>query len=268
MLAYSAAKASCETAKSTQNALYASQKATCETGKASQNAIYASQKASCEAAKTAKKYACEAQKAADQILCFTTNVYSGDILGPAGVNLFRRALGENPLSIDTGLVLPAVNIGTGQLGEAELSINAGIRVDASTHDMDDVGNDLNLMVMMIMAKLHYPSPTSLAATAFYAGSRQLSYGSYFVQYYRLYGSDPTDTKTRMVDGVANHWERDASGPFGAVRWYHRAETGANPQLAELYASIISTLHQMRFCDEWSTSLFRSLHGQCHQKVDD
>jgi hypothetical protein len=70
-------------------------------------------------------------------------------------------------------------------------------------------------------------------------SRQLSYGSYFVRYFQLHGGDPTDTKSRVINGVANHWERDVSGPVDAVRWYHRAETGANPQLAELYFAIIN-----------------------------
>jgi hypothetical protein len=238
-VAYSTSKAACETAKSTQNALYASQKATCEAGKASQNAIYSAQKASCETAKTGKKYACEGQKAADQVLCLTTNVHSGDILGPAGVNLFRRALGENPLNLITGLIVPPVSIGTGQLGEAELAINAGIRV-AKSRDMDDVGDDLNLLVMMLMAKLHFPSPTSEAATSYYATSRGVSYGSYMVRYYQIYGGDPNAMKTRVAEGLANHWNSDVSGPFGAVRWYHRAETGANPQLAELYAAIINT----------------------------
>ena len=70
-------------------------------------------------------------------------------------------------------------------------------------------------------------------------SRGKSYGSYIVRYYQLYGSDPKAMKAKVADGVANHWPSDVSGPFGAVRWYHRAETGANPQLAELYAAIIN-----------------------------
>jgi hypothetical protein len=236
--AYAAAKSACEGAKASQNLLYASQKASCEAGKTSQNALYANQKAACEAAKTGKKFACEGQKAVDQVACMASNVHSGDLIGPAAVNLFRRAMNENPLIPVSALTLPPVSIGSGQLGESELAINAGIRIAASARDMDDTGDDLNLIVMMLMAKLRFPSPISAAATSAYAHQRALSYGSYLGAYYQHYGDDTADMTSRIKAGIANGWTPDASGPFGAVRWYHRAATGANPQLAELYGVIV------------------------------
>ena len=42
----------------------------------------------------------------------------------------------------------------------------------------------------------------------------------------------------MNQGIQDGWKPDASGVYGAVRWYHREESGANPLLAELYAPII------------------------------
>jgi hypothetical protein len=91
---------------------------------------------------------------------------------------------------------------------------------------------------MLMSRLRFPTPTSTAAITVYAQNRPPSYGSYFVEYYRHYGDDGTDIKNRMDAGIAGGWGRDVSGPFGAVRWYHRAATGANPALAELYGPII------------------------------
>ncbi|HEY1936563.1 MAG TPA: hypothetical protein VGJ33_01355 [Candidatus Angelobacter sp.] len=241
--AYIAAKNACEGAKGTQNALYASQKATCETGKTTQNALYASQKAACEAGKTGGKYACEAQKAADQVVCMVSNVHSGDLIGPSAVNLFRRAMNENPLEpISKALGLPPVNIGTGILGESELAINAGVRIAAAARDKDDTGDDLNLIVLMLMSKLRFPTPITDAAVSAYAHNRALSYGSYLGVYAQYYGNDGTDMRSRMDAGISGGWAPDpgVSGPFGAVRWYHRAAVGANPQLAEIYGVIIDT----------------------------
>lgn len=235
---YASQKAACETAKASQNRVYEGQKAACESAKASQNAIYASQKAACEAAKSGKKMLCEADKAAAQAACLVSNVHSGDIIGPSAVNLFRRAVNENPLvPISTSLALPPVDVGIGQFGESELAFNAGLRVGA-LRDKDDTGDDLNLIVLMLMSRLRFPTSISAAATTAYAQNRPPSYGSYLVEYYRHYGDDATDMQDRVAAGIAGGWGRDVSGPFGAVRWYHRAATGANPALAELYGPII------------------------------
>ncbi len=59
-------------------------------------------------------------------------------------NLFARARNE---SLSTGT------------GEVELLANAWLRV-RDGRDRDNVGDDLNLLVMMLMAKLRNPSPPS------------------------------------------------------------------------------------------------------------
>jgi hypothetical protein len=239
-LAYKAEHDSCEAGKASQNFAYKTEHDACEAGKAGQNISYKIEHDLCEIAKSGGKAACEVQKAVDQALCEMTNVHSGDLIGPATVNLFRRALDENPiLPVSGELRLPPVNIGSGPLGEAELAVNAGLRIAAGQKSRDDTGDDLNLIVQMLMAKLRFPTAVSNAATSFYAANRPLSYGSYLGAYYAHYGEDATEMASRMEAGIAAGWAPDATGPFGAVRWYHRPATGANPQLAELYDPIIA-----------------------------
>jgi hypothetical protein len=235
--AYATAKGACEASKTSQNAIYAGAKASCEAGKAAQNALYAGNKAACETAKTSGKYACEVQKQADYQLCRTTNVHSGDLIGPMTVNLFSRALGLNPVLPSSRELGSATIVGGGISGEAQLLLAAHVRV-AQAQDKNDVGDDLNLIVDLLMARLRYPSPLSIEASRVYATQRPPSYGSYLRAYYSRWGDDMTDWQNRMNAGIAGGWQPDVSAPYGAVRWYHRPDTGANPQLAELYSVII------------------------------
>ena len=235
---YKAAKDKCEVEKAAQNVFYAGEKAACEAAKATQNAIYKAEKDACEVANAVEKGACEVQKAADLSLCMLTNVHSGDFIGPATVNLFRRAMGEDPMvGFSTALQLPPVNHGTGALGEAELFANALLRIQQGTL-RDNTGDDLNLIVMMLMSKLRFPSVESEASMALYAGFRPFSYGRDLETYYSVYGADGTDMDVRIANGIRSGWRADTPPANGAVRWYHRAETGGNPQLAELYDPII------------------------------
>jgi len=154
-------------------------------------------------------------------------VYTGDIVGPATVNLFRRAWSEDP-SNDLS-------------GERELRVNVDLRVKAAK-DPDNTGDDLNLIVMLLTSILRFKSGISTDGVNIYRTSRPDSYGSYLGEYRKRYGVDlgatPQEVKRRLDEGIAAHWTKDASSVFGAIRWYHRAEVGANPALAELYAPII------------------------------
>lgn len=235
---YAAAKASCETAKATQNAAYASVKASCETQKVTQNGIYAADKASCEAAKTAKKFACEADKAAANQLCRFTNVYSGDIIGPSTVNLFLRALNKDPLIPDWSTFLPTKILNGGLAGEGELYAEQHIIVGKTWDNKDETGDDLNNIVMLIMSRLRFPSAISEQAVNVYIQQRRDSYGSYLGEYYSKFGDDMKDLRQRIDRGIAEGWKPDVSAPAGAVRWYHRPDTGANPQLGTLYIPVI------------------------------
>lgn len=236
--AYKAEHDACEVSKAGQNAAYKVEHDACEAGKAAQNLAYKAEHDLCEVAKAGGKAACEAQKALDQAACMLTNVHSGDLVGPAAVNLFRRAMDESPLvPLSAQLPLPPLYVGSGPFGEAELAANVGIRMAAGGRDRDDTGDDLNLIVMLAMAKLRHGTPVSQGATTAYR-QRPLSFGSFLGAYGQAYGDDPTDMTVRIADGIRAGWAPDASGPYGAVRWYHRPWTGANPQLAELYREII------------------------------
>ena len=63
--------------------------------------------------------------------------------------------------------------------------------------------------------------------------KTLSFGSYLGAYGKKYGIDLSasseEVEKRINEGIQNKWEPDASGAYGAVRWYHREEFGANPK---------------------------------------
>ena len=75
-------------------------------------------------------------------------VYTGDIVGPATINLFRRAWGEDPM--------PASDR-NGPGGEKELYANVDIRLASTLNDRDNTGDDLNLIAMLLMSILRFPS---------------------------------------------------------------------------------------------------------------
>jgi hypothetical protein len=211
----------CEVAKATQNALYAGERVACEAAKATQNAIYVAEKQACEVVKAGENAACEAQKATELNLCRLGNFHNGDFIGPMTENLFARARNQ---SLSSGT------------GEVELLANAWLRV-RDGRDRDNTGDDLNLLVMLLMAKLRNPSPPSDQAADVLAGYRPFSYGSYLTAYRAAY-SDATDMRTRMDAGIQSGWQADKTAVNGAVHWYHRIESGGNPELAELYDPII------------------------------
>lgn len=91
---------------------------------------------------------------------------------------------------------------------------------------------------MLISKLLFPTLVSDSSVKVYSESRPYSYGSYLAKYREVYGNDTTDIEHRIAAGIDSGWPADCSAPIGAVRWYHRADTGANPQLAELYVEII------------------------------
>jgi hypothetical protein len=168
-------------------------------------------------------------------------IYTGDVVTPQTINLFRRAWGEDP---------SLAGDGTGPTGEKELAANVGLRLPPALSDRDDTGDDLNLIVMLLMANLRFPfagstdiPSTSQQITA-YSKNRLVSYGSFVDAYRNQFGVSPTEillsneVKQRLDAGIASGWLTDCSRVYGAVRWYHRQSTGANPLLAELYRPII------------------------------
>ncbi len=160
-------------------------------------------------------------------------IFTGDIVSPATINLFRRAWNEDPMLASDH---------NGPAGENELAANVDIRLASTLNDRDNTGEDLNLIVMLLLAALRFPTSTSTGAAARYAKNRPISYGSFLGSYRQKYGVDltaqPNEVRRRFDEGMSSGWKTDSSRVYGVVRWYHRVETGANPQLAELYAPII------------------------------
>jgi hypothetical protein len=234
---YATVKAGCEASKAGQDAIYKANMVPCETEKAANNVNYAHLKLMCESAKTGGKYACEVYKAHAQLACLTTNMFNGDLFGPSEVNLVKRAMNSNPMLPDFGDLKPTVVHG-GPAGEAQLLAGTQVRIGAS-YDRDNVGDDLNLIIELLMSEIRFPTLVSKNAVHEYAVQRQNSYGSYMGEYRSHFGDDCTDEKGRITTGIAAGWKPDVSPVFGAIRWYERPCTGANPQLATLYSVIVA-----------------------------
>ncbi len=161
------------------------------------------------------------------------SIYTGDVVTPMTINAFRRAWNEDPAKASDG---------NGDSGDFELEKNVDIRIRAGS-DKDNTGDDLNMIVMLILAALRHPSDRTRSATTRYARNRPLSYGSFLGAYREQYGYaagvSTDEMRIRMDRGIAGGWQPDRASPaLGAVRWYHRQESGGNPLLAELYAPLI------------------------------
>ena len=213
----------------------------CEAQKTGQNELYRIERDTCVARENIKKAACEVDREANRQICKRTGIFNGDILGPAGTNLFRRALGQNPLLPFLTDFLSTTIAQGGPAGEAEILIGTNVRL-SQAKDKDNTGDDLNHIAQLIVAELRWPSDLSRAATMQYKG-RPASYGSYLSTYYERYGSDLDNedvAKARMDEGIASGWKPDVGPIYGAVRWYHRPKGafGANPLLALIWQPII------------------------------
>jgi hypothetical protein len=241
-----AAEAGCTAAKETQNALYAAEAATCGTQRLADVALCISQKQS-------------------GVLHFT-----GDPLLPMTYNLLVRS-GVTPLSVFPATV-SAVSPPGFAIGEANLvgaidvlrnQASGDLTCAPSSSDrLDCVDQDMNSLAMLWMSRHKVATPLSESALASYR-SRAHSYGSYFGAYCQAYGpllshgecaaEDPACCRDksclnvqlteRMKAGIASGWPPDGPGigPYGALRWYHRWTTGANPRLSVLWRPVVDSL---------------------------
>ncbi len=150
-----------------------------------------------------------------------------DLVSPAHMNLFARALNSPPTD----------------LGDIQLLADVSVRLTQAGSDPDDVGDDLNMIINLLMAEVRFPSLYTKMAIELYRKNRPVCYGCFLGSYRNAYPNDftaaPSTMKNRMRDGIHNRgWSPDCPRVLGALRWYFRAETNANPALAELYAPII------------------------------
>lgn len=253
----------CEIAKAGQNALYVGEKIACEAAKGAQNALYSGEQAACNVQKGVDVAVATAKKET-YLLHFT-----GDPLPPATYNLLLRA-GVVPLSIypvtmfavsPSGMILGEINL-KGQIDVLRNQATGDIACGSQSvpDKLDCVDQDMNSIVMLWMSRHTVPTPISVSAIQSYR-SRAHSYGSYFGRYCEVYGPltvysqcpswEPdccmdkgclnAKLTSRMKSGIASGWPPDGPGfgPYGAIRWYNRWTTGANPKLATLWKPILA-----------------------------
>jgi hypothetical protein len=153
----------------------------------------------------------------------------GDTLAdPVHRNLIRRARNEKPNAITDSASLGA-------------AVQARILV-ARAKGLDDVGDDLNLIVILLMATIRESSTSVAAIRNYYAKNRPDNYGMFLGSYRRRYGVDLDVSKEvmrdRMIKGIGGDWKPDCPRVLGALRWYCRYESNGNPGLADLYEPMV------------------------------
>jgi hypothetical protein len=150
-----------------------------------------------------------------------------DILGPDLVNLYRRAWGEAP----------------DPTGDKVLALGMADRLRQANANPEDVGDDLNLIVQLLMAKVRAPSADTELATTTYAKNRPVCAGCYLSHYRKAYpgdyGANEATMKSRIKAGIASGWKTDCPRVLGALRWYFRPESGGCSSLAELYEPMVN-----------------------------
>ncbi|MEK7994975.1 MAG: hypothetical protein AAB403_14310, partial [Planctomycetota bacterium] len=116
------------------------------------------------------------------------------------------------------------------------------RVKQAEGKLDDVGDDLNLLVIFLMATVRKPNDEAHCAREYFAKRRPENYGMYLGSYRKEFGTDwegkvdKHEMCHRIDLGRAAGWKPDEDCPpiLGALRWYFRAESEGSPGLAELY----------------------------------
>ncbi len=112
----------------------------------------------------------------------------------------------------------------------------------SKKDMDDVGDDLNLIVQLALAAVRRGDKIK-AIRLRYSKKRPKNYGVYLTHYREAYPEDLSATKEIMIErinrGIKNHgWRPDCTNVQGVMKWYFREETGGNFGMVALYKPIL------------------------------
>ena len=125
----------------------------------------------------------------------------------------------------------------GRAGDVQLLGGVWTRVGLTLQNRDDVGDDLNLVIELLLSHILKPSRWSERALKDYAKNRPVSYGCYLQNYRSNWGVDLTinskEMACRLDDGIAHGWTPDCPRVLGALRWYFRPETGGNPEGAAI-----------------------------------
>lgn len=121
---------------------------------------------------------------------------NGDFESPQNANEVRRALNKYP----------------SLLGDIWALFAAIIRCKQAAKNLDDVGDDLNLLISLVFFNVIKPSIIAKFALRYYLKHRPFNYGM---------------TKFDEHDPV-----------IGALMWYFREESGGNPEIAEAWRPIV------------------------------
>jgi len=158
---------------------------------------------------------------------------------PVNRNFVARARNEDPSSLTDALFLLA-------------AVQARIGI-ARIKGMDDVGDDLNMVVTLLLAAIRKPNAGVDKVREYYAKNMPDNYGMFLGSYRQQYGTDwdgkisQEDMQHLMDTGIkkggTNGWKPDCPRILGALRWYFRAESGGCPGLAELYEPIVKKWFQ-------------------------
>lgn len=124
---------------------------------------------------------------------------NGDIESPQNFNEITRANGYKP----------------GILGDIWAYFAAVTRCFNAKSNLDDVGDDINLILSLSFFYVDNPTIISKYALSYYLNNRPVNYGV---------------TKLGEIDNV-----------MGALSWYFRVESGGNPELAEIWRPIVKHL---------------------------
>lgn len=127
---------------------------------------------------------------------------------------------------------------SGEVDKTILDKAVDFRRDQAAKDKDDVGDDLNLIVQLLLAAVRRGAKVE-AIRARYVRERPVNYGVYLSQYRRQFPNEFSADKNTVEAGVKKYgWKPDCTNVAGAMKWYFRAESGGSPGLAELYKPIL------------------------------
>jgi hypothetical protein len=108
-------------------------------------------------------------------------------------------------------------------------------------DMDDVGDDLNLIMQLALAAVRRGDKIR-AIRARYSTKRPKNFGVYMTQYRAEFKADFTASKEVMADriskGIRRGWRPDCSSVVGVFKWYFREEAGGYPGMLTLFKPIL------------------------------
>lgn len=120
------------------------------------------------------------------------------------------------------------------------------------NDMDDVGDDLNLIIQLALAAVRRGERIK-AIRARYSLNRPINYGVYLDQFRKAFPKALAASKEEMSEsfkqGIKTFgWKPECTNVLGSLRWYFREESGGGPGMVTLYKPILDKYFAAPFAD--------------------